>query len=363
MGTLNLNDWSSTASSNDAADSGIPLPEGMPPGNVNDASRAIMAALARYLKDTNGTLTTGGSSNAYTLAAPNVTYTALASGLRIRARASFTNTGAATFNLQSLGAKPIKYFGASGEADVLAGHIQVSMPADLEYDATLASGGGAWVLLNPCFEGNAESVGTIRIWTGGVLPNPNWDWCDGAAISRTVAGARLFALVGTAFGVGDGSTTFNKPDLRGRVVAGRDNLGLNGAAGRMTSWTTLGATTGTQTHTLTIPEMPVHTPAGTVGTSTGTGTSSTSAAAMLGAMGLFVLGIVGSPGSATSTLLLANTDVGGVSIPISNSLSGDAVGTVSVSNTAPTFTGTPVGSGTAHNNTQPSIALNYIIRL
>jgi len=48
--------------------------------------------------------------------------------------------------------------------------------------------------------------------------------CDGAAISRTTY-STLFGLVGTTYGVGDGSSTFNIPDLRGRVIAGQDDMG------------------------------------------------------------------------------------------------------------------------------------------
>lgn len=62
--------------------------------------------------------------------------------------------------------------------------------------------------------------------------NANWLPCDGAAVSRATY-ARLFAWVGTAFGVGDGSTTFNVPDTRGRFLYGKAthawiaNVGLN----------------------------------------------------------------------------------------------------------------------------------------
>lgn len=59
-----------------------------------------------------------------------------------------------------------------------------------------------------------------------------WLWCDGQAVSRTTY-ARLFAAIRDVFGVGDGSTTFNLPDTRGRVIAGLDNMG-GSAAGRMT---------------------------------------------------------------------------------------------------------------------------------
>ena len=69
--------------------------------------------------------------------------------------------------------------------------------------------------------------------------------------------------MGTTFGSGDGSTTFNVPDLRGRGVFGQDNMG-GSAASRITvaggnfDGTVLGGAGGTQNHTLTTAEMPVH---------------------------------------------------------------------------------------------------------
>lgn len=87
-------------------------------------------------------------------------------------------------------------------------------------------------------------------------------FCHGQAVSRTTF-ARLFAVIGTTFGTGDGSTTFNLPDLRGRVVAGRDNMGGT-AANRLTTGgagvngATLGAAGGGETHTLTVAQMPAH---------------------------------------------------------------------------------------------------------
>jgi microcystin-dependent protein len=74
----------------------------------------------------------------------------------------------------------------------------------------------------------------------------------------------LFATVSTTYGVGDGSTTFNLPDLRGRAIFGKDNMG-GSAANRITSagsgvdGTVLGASGGTQNVTLTTNELPAHT--------------------------------------------------------------------------------------------------------
>jgi hypothetical protein len=70
-----------------------------------------------------------------------------------------------------------------------------------------------------------------------------WLLCDGSAVSRTTFAA-LFAIFGTTFGVGDGSTTFNLPDLRGRVAVGQKATG---------AFTTLGGTGGEETHVLNDP--------------------------------------------------------------------------------------------------------------
>ena len=90
-------------------------------------------------------------------------------------------------------------------------------------------------------------AGSIMAW-GTNTPPANWLLADGSAVSRTVYSS-LFAVIGTTYGAGDGSTTFALPDLRGRVPVGK-NGGTFG---------TLGATGGAETHTLTIAQMPVHT--------------------------------------------------------------------------------------------------------
>lgn len=92
--------------------------------------------------------------------------------------------------------------------------------------------------------------GTVLPYAGSSAPS-GWLLCDGSAVSRTTY-ARLFAVIGTTFGAGDGSTTFNLPDTRGRSVLGAGSgTGLTSRA--------LGATGGAETHTLTEDEMPSHT--------------------------------------------------------------------------------------------------------
>jgi microcystin-dependent protein len=63
-----------------------------------------------------------------------------------------------------------------------------------------------------------EEAGTIKEFAGATAPS-GWLVCDGSAVSRTTF-ANLFSVIGTVYGVGDGSTTFNLPDFQGRSPKG-----------------------------------------------------------------------------------------------------------------------------------------------
>lgn len=81
-------------------------------------------------------------------------------------------------------------------------------------------------------------------FAGTVAPE-GYLFCDGSAVSRTTY-ATLFDVIGTTFGAGDGSSTFNVPDLSGRVPLGVSSTHL------------LGTTGGSETVTLTEQELPAH---------------------------------------------------------------------------------------------------------
>lgn len=71
------------------------------------------------------------------------------------------------------------------------------------------------------FNGEKHTSGMVSAFAANSAPN-GWLECDGSAVSRTVY-ERLFNTIGSTFGAGDGSTTFNLPDLRGEFVRGWDN--------------------------------------------------------------------------------------------------------------------------------------------
>jgi microcystin-dependent protein len=101
-------------------------------------------------------------------------------------------------------------------------------------------------------------IGEVKGYAGEGDPDGWHMLCDGRAISRTTY-ALLFAVIGTKYGAGNGTTTFNIPDLRGRVLVGPDNMGTAmGAAGRVSSSNAIGQSSGSATHTMTEGEMPSH---------------------------------------------------------------------------------------------------------
>lgn len=91
-------------------------------------------------------------------------------------------------------------------------------------------------------------IGAVVSYAGLNAPT-GWLICDGRAVSRTTY-ANLFAIIGTQYGAGDGSTTFNIPNLKGKIVVGLD--------GNDTDFNTIGKTGGEKKHTLTVEEMPSH---------------------------------------------------------------------------------------------------------
>lgn len=204
-------------------------------------------------------------------------------------------------------------------------------------------------------------AGIIVPFAGNTSPN-GWLLCYGQAVSRSGYSA-LFNAIGTSHGVGDGSTTFNLPDLRGRTIAGLDNMG-GSAASRITSAisgitaTTLGAAGGDQrvhqhTHAQNAHSHGVTDPGHAHGVydpshaHTQRQARTTVSDGPNGGLGYNHFGGVGD-----SNLVTANSGTG---------IGIYGAGT-SVSVNSGTATNQDFGSGSAQN-IPPTIILNYIIRV
>lgn len=103
---------------------------------------------------------------------------------------------------------------------------------------------------------------------GGSSAPTGYLLCNGSAVSRTTY-STLFTAIGTTFGIGDGSTTFNIPDGRANVLGGYKSGDTN--------FGTLGGTGGEATHVLTTAEMPAHTHSQQLSLDTNNGITSGSA--------------------------------------------------------------------------------------
>jgi microcystin-dependent protein len=110
--------------------------------------------------------------------------------------------------------------------------------------------GTVWVSISP--------AGTIQMFGGVTASVPNgWLVCDGSEISRTTY-ASLYVIIGDAFGEGDGATTFNLPDLRGRFVRGVDNGASNDPDAPARTISNLGGNSGDNVGSLQDDEFSSH---------------------------------------------------------------------------------------------------------
>jgi len=290
---------------------------------------------------------------------------------------------------------------------VFTGDPQAPTPAAGDNDTSIAT---------TAFARSLMPAGVILPYGGTAAPNAEWLLCDGTAKSRTTYAA-LFAAIGTAYGAGDGSTTFNIPNLQGRVPVGK-NTG---------TFATLGATGGEEAHQLTSNELAAHTHTFT-GTAMGTHNHTFTGSAMsahhhdisVGAVpthshtvsGTFenhrhhfsylqtptfltyrtdvtmtagnkaltdIGGFTGASGGITGPIYTGTVDTGASGLSISGTagpvsapmptltIPDVSAGTPAGTNTAvsagtPAGTNSPTGNDLAHNNLQPYVVTNYIIK-
>lgn len=206
---------------------------------TNVAAASTGQALVKKADGSAGyqTLATGGNMSANVTGATNKILISL-NDTALDVGYTFSNVAGRQSGLSEL--KVISTY-TTAERDSLSW-----VSGDIIYDTTiglyLKYTGSAWVCADIQIGDYKQSAVSSNSY--------GWLLCNGGAISRTVY-ASLFAIIGTSFGVGDGSTTFNLPDHRGRVSG---NIGTGaGLTAR-----SLGATVGAETHQLALSEIPAH---------------------------------------------------------------------------------------------------------
>jgi len=241
-------------------------------------------------------------------------------------------------------------------------------------------------------------AGVVLPFAGTAEPS-GWLFCYGQAVSRTTYAA-LFAALGTAYGAGDGSTTFNLPDCRERILAGKGDMGGSSASNRLQRSKTVNFTSGNavisgiaSTSNLHAGMLAFHAsiPAGTTILSIDSVSQLTLSAAPTAngtsqviRFGVLDVNTLGSSGGAAQVALAAaempahthtgvtasagaHTHTGGASPSLQgtteNSAGATASGTTgSAGAHTHTLTIDSAGGGNAHNNVQPTMVINYIIK-
>ncbi len=144
MAKDNLHAWDTTANNNTDLASIATGDNAMDPGQVDNFGRELMAQVKEAFLDLGGAVETAGAGNAYT-ATINAQIASYTDGLRVTVKADRANSGAATLNLNSKGAKAIR---KRGDVALASGAIAVGDFLDLVYDTSLASAAGAFLWLN-----------------------------------------------------------------------------------------------------------------------------------------------------------------------------------------------------------------------
>lgn len=231
----------------------------------------------------------------------------------------------------------------------LGNHVKVTMPWGTPPATPLASTNayytnpdGNLAVIDPT--GSARyvgpPVGSVFFHTTATPP-VGYLIADGSAVSRATFSA-LFAAIGTTYGAGNGSTTFNLPNITGRVIAGVDNAGVTLNAAGLGTTAIIAAVGGSQVNTLTLAQIP-----------TGITSSGSNTINVTPPSGRFVIT------SGNSTILDFNPQ----------NAAGFRVGDNTSTNTQAVFSGNnTIGvtsnntSGNAHPNVQPTIVLLPVIK-
>lgn len=323
--------WSQTAGTNATADPTINFAEGMAPSAVNDSARALMASVAKYRDDLGAVSVTTGTSTAYALTSSQGFAVVPSAGNVIAFVPHATNGASSTLAVDSGTAYPIYTDTANA---VPPGVLIAGSPYVVQFDASHS----AWRLFGYYAQPANVPIGAGFDYWGSSAPSSSFAFPAGQPISRATY-ATLFGIIGTAYGIGDGSTTFNLPDKTERVSVMKAS-----AASRLTATyfggdsTALGAVGGGESSTLVTANLPAYTPAGTLS--------------------------IGAPTTTFSGVSFGQVAVGATSGANFTTFAAGSYATVTLSSGGGTFSGTAQGGlSTPLRTVQPTIVCNYVIRV
>jgi hypothetical protein len=243
--------WSLTASDNGSADDNINFAEQQTPASLNNSARALMASVKGWANQISAAKTTGGSSNAYTFTSDSVAAiaTSYAVGMAFAFKANHTNTGAATLNVDGVGAKNIRKGGAQAALaanDIVSGGIYLVM-----YEAS----GDCFALLNPETGATAQDATLTALaalsWPSG---SPLVQFTAADTVSLTLTPSVTSVTVGLGSNTAP-SYTFTGDTNTGWFSGGADSIALALGGVTYSQWTT----------TAFLPGLVTRLPAGAVG--------------------------------------------------------------------------------------------------
>lgn len=218
--------WSQTPATNATADSNVNWAEGMAPSAVNDSARAVMASVAKWNSDNNGTLLTSGSTTALTVQT-NQVESALTSGYTVAVRFANTADVNATLAVDGLAAAPLQLYAGQ---NLYGGEFKANSTQRFTYSST---GTGQWIATDSkCLPIVTSTSTTINVTLSTGLQ-------DGQAITLGTgtwyvhAAAQFYNNTGTASSVytqlWDGTTMIaNSGHYMGPVLLGTARATLNG---------------------------------------------------------------------------------------------------------------------------------------
>lgn len=316
----------------------VPMVQGG--GNFNTTPQAISTFADGIIQ------TTAAGTNAVSLTTTKQSVAGYINLQLFSFMAANTSTGSVTVQVGGLAA--LQLINPSG-VQAAAGDVVANSTYVVAFNSTLNSGAGGFIIVNSTPTAvNSVPTGTVVPFAGPSAPN-GWLFANGQAVSRTTF-VTLFGTIGTTYGAGDGSTTYNLPDLRGRSPFGVDamggataanRLGSNSSAGGFASTAALGSASGSQVHTPVVAEMFNHNH---------------------GATGL------SAASSGSFTMWNSDSGIGGITGPLPLSIT-DFTNELTPSGTASVSVGTSIsgntantGSSTPFNITPPALVLNYIIK-